>query len=107
MHASGLTMLSARLSRVTRRMASTSRKRIVDETTLAGAQHKVSLSGPSLGHLLSELSATRPGMESLRKPGATMSEGHRTQARQTAKWLMGVPVAFGTVVVGYNFRTKD
>ena len=94
-------------SKIARRMASSTPKRVVNEATLAGAKHKVSLSGPSLGHLLSELSATRPGMEALRRPGETMSEGHRTQARRTAQLLMGVPVVLGTVVVVYNFLTKD
>lgn len=84
----------------------TSRRKVIDETTLGGAQHKVSLSGPSLGHLISELSATRPGMEDLRRPGMTMSEEHRTQARTVVKYMVGVPVVIGTGIVGYNFVTK-
>ena len=79
------------------------KSRLVDESTLAGAQHKPSLSGPSLGHLISELSATRPGMEAVRQIGQTMSEEDRTHVRQVAKWIVGLPVAFGTVVVGYNW----
>ena len=79
------------------------RRRVVDESTLAGAQHKMSLSGPSLGHLVSELSATRPGMERLRREGQTMSEEHRTQVRQVAKWIIGVPFTIGTVLVGSNW----
>lgn len=73
---------------------------------MAGAQHKPSLSGPSLGILLSELNATRPGMEKLRREGHTMSEEHRTYARTVAKWIMGVPVAIGTLVVGVGWFTK-
>lgn len=75
----------------------------INETTLAGAQHKPSLAGPSLGHLISELSATRPGMEALRMPGQTMLEEHRTQARRVAQLLMGLPVLIGTVWVGANW----
>ncbi|KAF2163097.1 hypothetical protein M409DRAFT_26544 [Zasmidium cellare ATCC 36951] len=74
-----------------------------DESTLAGAQHKVSLSGPSLGHLISELSATRPGMEALRQPGQTISEEHRSLIRTTAKLILGVPIVIGTGIVGYNY----
>lgn len=82
--------------------AKAKKRQVVDESTLAGAQHKISLSGPSLGHLISELSATRPGMEALRQEGQTMSEEHRTLARRIAKWVVGVPFAFGTIVVGAN-----
>lgn len=80
-----------------------------DETTLAGAQHKVSLSGPSLGHLISELSATRPGMEALRQPGQTISEEHRSMIRATAKLILGAPLVIGTGIVGFNYfsDTKD
>lgn len=74
-----------------------------DETTLAGAQHKVSLSGPSLGHLISELSATRPGMEALRQPGQTISEEHRSMIRGTAKLILGVPLVIGTGIVCFNY----
>lgn len=81
--------------------------RRIDESTLAGAQHKPSLSGPSLGHLISELSATRPGMESLRREGQTMSEEHRSLARSVAKYVVGVPLAFGTVVVGARWLSED
>ena len=81
--------------------------RRVDESTLAGAQHKPSLSGPSLGHLISELSATRPGMEDLRKEGQTMSKEHRTLARKVAKYVVGLPLAFGTVVVGAGWLLQD
>ena len=80
-----------------------SRRRVIDESTLAGAQHKPSLSGPSLGHLITELSATRPGTEGLRVEGQTMSEEQRTQARTVAKWIVGVPLAFGSSVVAVNW----
>lgn len=80
--------------------------RRIDESTLAGAQHKPSLSGPSLGHLISELSATRPGMEDLRREGQTMSEEHRTLARQVAKYVVGLPLAFGTLVVGVKWLSQ-
>ncbi|KXT10561.1 hypothetical protein AC579_8339 [Pseudocercospora musae] len=80
-------------------------KKIIDETTMGGAQHKVSLSGPSLGHLISELSATRPGMEAIRN-GRTMSEENRTQARTVVKYIVGIPVVIGTGIVGYNFALK-
>lgn len=42
-------------------------------------------------------------MESLRQAGQTMSEEHRTQARQVAKWIVGLPVAFGTFVVAVEY----
>ncbi|KAK4495422.1 hypothetical protein PRZ48_013753 [Zasmidium cellare] len=88
----------------TRRGSTVSKRRPPpDETTLAGAQHKVSLSGPSLGHLISELSATRPGMETLRQPGQTISEEHRSMIRSTAKLILGVPIVIGTGIVGYNY----
>lgn len=96
---------SATLAISSTRQAST--RRPVDETTLAGAQHKVSLSGPSLGHLISELSATKPGMEALRQPGQTVPEEQRTTARRIAQWIIGVPIVFGTGVVGFNFFMRD
>ena len=73
-----------------------------DETTLASAKHKPSLSGPSLGHLISELTATTPEMlkAGLRREGHTMNEEHRTLARQVAIGIVGLPLAFGSVVVG-------
>ena len=83
-------------------MTRTKKRKVVDETSIAGAQHRASMSGPSLGYLISELSATRPGMESLRQESQTMSEEHRTQARQVAKWMAGIPLAFGAVVFGLN-----
>ena len=64
----------------------TKKRKIIDETSIAGAQHRASMSGPSLGYLISELSATRPGMEALRREGHTMSEEHRMQqARRVVK----------------------
>ena len=78
------------------------RRSINDETTLASAKHKPSLSGPSLGHLISELSATTPEMlkAGLRREGHTMNEEHRTLARKVAIGIVGLPLAFGSVVVG-------
>ncbi|KAM0802714.1 hypothetical protein BDR22DRAFT_819394 [Usnea florida] len=78
------------------------RRSINDETTLASAKHKPSLSGPSLGHLISELSATTPEMlkAGSRREGHTMNEEHRTLARKVAIGIVGLPLAFGSVVVG-------
>lgn len=70
---------------------------------MAGAQHRPSLSGPSLGLLLTELSATRPGMEKTRKEGHTIPEEHRTSARRMAQLILGVPVAIGTAIVGLTW----
>lgn len=70
---------------------------------MSGAQHKPSLSGPSIGHLISEISATRPGMEANRQEGQTMSEEHRTKARKLTQWIVGLPLALGTVIVGLNW----
>lgn len=80
----------------------TSRRSTTDETTLASAKHKPSLSGPSLGHLLSELSATTPEMlkEGLREEGHSMNEEHRTLARKVTIGIVGLPLAFGSIVVG-------
>ena len=84
------------------RSAQPPRCSINDETTLASAKHKPSLSGPSLGHLISELSATTPEMlrVGLRREGHTMNEEHRTLARKIAIGIVGLPLAFGSVVVG-------
>ena len=84
-----------------RARVTTKKRKRIDETTLAGAQHKASLSGPSLGILLSELSATRPGM--MRIEGETMLEEHRTLARRVTQWVLGLPVAVGTAIVGINW----
>lgn len=74
----------------------------IDESCWANAQHKPSLGNASFGHLVSELSSTKEGMEHLRVEGQTMNEEHRAQARGVVKWLMvvggvvvGVPVALG------------
>ncbi|KAK4939490.1 hypothetical protein LTR28_009348 [Elasticomyces elasticus] len=99
--------LSQRSFTTSTRRSALSRNKVVDESTLAGAQHRPSLSGPSLGHLISELSATRPGMEHLRKEGETIAEEDRTSARHIALALMGVPVAIGTVVVGVRWILKE
>ena len=79
------------------------KRRTVDESTLAGAQQRASLSGPSLGYLISELSATRPETQSLRQEGQTMPEEFRTQIRLVAKWVIGVPLAFGTALTGWSW----
>lgn len=59
-------------------------------------KHKPSLGNASFGHLISELSSTKEGMEHLRVEGQTMSEEHRAQARSVVKWL----ILAGAVVVG-------
>ena len=84
------------------RSPQSARRSINDETTLASAKHRPSLSGPSLGHLISELSATTPEMlkAGLRREGHTMNEEHRTLARKVAIGIVGLPLAFGSVVVG-------
>jgi hypothetical protein len=99
-----------RLFRAQKRSASTStpanrtkKRKIIDESSIAGAQHRASMSGPSLGYLISELSATRPGMETLRQEGQTMSEEHRTRARRVVKWMACIPLAFGGVVLAINW----
>ncbi len=89
------------------RLYSTLRKtrRLPNESTLAGAQHKPSLSGPSLGHLFSELSATTPQMlrDGVRVKGETMEEEHRTKARRVTLGLMGLPVGVGVAWVGWEW----
>ncbi|KAF2767112.1 hypothetical protein EJ03DRAFT_162367 [Teratosphaeria nubilosa] len=67
--------------------------------------HQPSLGGSSLGHLVSELSATRPGMESLRQ-GQTMSEEDRTHARSIAKWIVGIPFAVGGSILAWTFASR-
>ena len=74
----------------------TKKRRPIDQTSWANAQHKPSLGNASFGHLISELSSTKEGMEHLRVEGQTMSEEHRAKARGVVKWL----IAVGTVVVG-------
>lgn len=88
-----------------RKVSTQSRRPPVDESTLGGAQHKPSLSGPSLGHLISELSATTPEMikQGLRKEGQTMAEDQRTFARRITLGVMGVPVVIGTGIVAWNW----
>lgn len=95
--------LCSRLPR-TARFSHTPR-RSADETTLASAKHKPSLSGPSLGHLITELSATTPDMlrERVRKEGQTISEEHRTLARNVAIGIVGLPLAVGGVLVGVGW----
>ncbi|KAM0704144.1 hypothetical protein Q7P35_008377 [Cladosporium inversicolor] len=72
------------------------KRRPIDESSWANAQHKPSLGNASFGHLISELSSTKEGMEHLRVEGQTMSEEHRAEARGVVKWL----IAIGAVVVG-------
>jgi hypothetical protein len=74
----------------------TKNRRPIDESSWANAQHKPSLGNASFGHLISELSSTKEGMEHLRVEGQTMSEEHRAEARGVVKWL----IAVGAVVVG-------
>jgi hypothetical protein len=74
----------------------TKKRRPIDESSWANAQHKPSLGNASFGHLISELSSTKEGMEHLRVEGQTMSEEHRAEARGVVKWL----IAIGAVVVG-------
>lgn len=102
-----LRLRSVQAFSTTSRFAKRSRTRIIDESTLAGAQHRPSLSGPSLGHLISELSATRPGMAGFRQEEQTLLEEHRTYARHTAQWIVGLPLVLGTLVVGFNWFRPD
>ena len=85
-----------------RQYSSTKKRAPIDESSWANAQHKPSLGNASFGHLVSELSSTKEGMEHLRVEGQTMSEEHRAQARGVVKWLIfagavvvGVPVGLG------------
>lgn len=68
--------------------------------------HRPSLSGSSVGHLIAEISSSKPGMEGLRPEGQTMNEEQRTFARRVVTWLMGVPVVIGTVLVGSQWVMK-
>ena len=68
--------------------------------------HRPSLSGSSVGHLISEISGTKPGMEGLRPEGQTMSEEQRTFARRVVTWIMGVPIVLGTAFVGGQWAWK-
>lgn len=68
--------------------------------------HRPSLSGSSVGHLIAEISSSKPGMEGLRPEGQTMNEEQRTFARRVVTWLMGVPVVIGTVLVGSQWIKK-
>ncbi|KAK8202012.1 hypothetical protein M8818_005537 [Zalaria obscura] len=61
--------------------------------------HKPSMGGSSFGHLISEISATKPGMEAQRVEGKTMSEEQRTFARRIVFWVMGVPTVLGGSLV--------
>jgi hypothetical protein len=80
------------------------KRRLVDETSWANAQHKPSLGNASFGHLISELSSTKEGMEHLRVEGQTMSEEHRAEARGVVKWLMAVGAVLVGVPVGLGVK---
>ncbi len=62
--------------------------------------HRPSLGCSSLGHLISEISSTKPGMEGIRIEGQTISEDQRAFARNAVTWMMGLPVLIGTGIVG-------
>jgi hypothetical protein len=86
----------------------------IDESSWANAQHKPSLGNASFGHLVSELSSTKEGMEHLRVEGQTMSEEHRAQARGVVKWLIlagavvvGVPVGLGLRRMIWSGKESD
>lgn len=87
---------STRSLSVTPSVQATKKRRPVDESSWANAQHKPSMGNASFGHLVSELSSTKEGMEHLRVEGQTMSEEHRAEARGVVKWL----ILAGAVVVG-------
>jgi hypothetical protein len=80
------------------------KRRPIDETSWANAQHKPSLGNASFGHLISELSSTKEGMEHLRVEGQTMSEEHRAEARGVVKWLMAVGAVLVGVPVGLGVK---
>lgn len=69
------------------------------ELSIADAQHKPSLSDPSIGHLISELSSTNlsAAARALRAdaPGGTIPEAQRAGIRRVAYWIAGVGVAVG------------
>nr|OQO18034.1 hypothetical protein B0A51_14675 [Rachicladosporium sp. CCFEE 5018] len=77
--------------------------RKIDDSSWASAAHKPSMGGASFAHLISELSATKPGMEAMRQQGETMDEGDRARARTVAVWVVGLPIVFGAGVVGWTF----
>lgn len=81
----------------------------IDETSISGAQHKPSVGGASLAHLVSELSATTPHMikSGTRVEGQTTDEESRAKIRRTAKWLMGFPVAVSSLWVLWQWSKGD
>lgn len=92
-----------------RRPISTTPGRLAKRRTPSGFGndiHRPSLSGSSVGHLLSEISGSKPGMEGLRPEGQTMSEEQRTFARRVVTWVMGVPLVLGTGLVGGQWIMK-
>lgn len=99
----------ARSFTISSRIGARRSRHLPNETSIAGAQHKPSLSGPSLGHLISELSATTPEMikQGLRKEGETVAEADRTRIRRLAFTMGAIPmiVAGGYImssVMGWN-----
>lgn len=79
-----------------------------NESSIAGAQHKPSLSGPSIGHLVSELSSTTPEMlkRGQRVEGQTVSEEQRTFARRVAIALVGLPCMLAGGAGAYGLAHK-
>ncbi|KAH7055990.1 hypothetical protein B0J12DRAFT_697764 [Macrophomina phaseolina] len=73
------------------------RNRPAAELSIAGASHQPRLAGPSLGCLVSELSATNltAAAQQLRREAGTMPETQRAALRRMAIWLFGLPAALG------------
>lgn len=61
-------------------------------------EHRPSLGNSSMGHLFSELSSSKEGMEGR----GGMSEEERRRARLTMWGLMGVPAAIVSVIGAYG-----
>ncbi|TKA23696.1 hypothetical protein B0A50_06532 [Salinomyces thailandicus] len=88
--------------------ATRAKKPTLDNSSIfCGAEHKPSMGGASLGHLVSELSATKAGMEHIRREGETMNEDQRAMARNLAKWIVGLPMAFAGAVGGIAWLKQD
>ncbi len=81
-----------------------------DETSISSAKHKPRLSGPSIGHLITELSTTTPQMlkEGLRIKGHMIEEGDRRAIRRLAYGTVAFGALFvGTVIVFGGGRRHD
>jgi len=65
-------------------------------------EHRPSLGNSSMGHLFSELSSSKEGMEGR----GGMSEEERRRARLTMWGLMGVPAAVVGVIGAYGLWNK-